>query len=269
MWFIPPLKAVVSPLLLWLLSMSSTTTKPNNKQTTNNMDKMRILCLHGKTQSGAIFRNKIAGARRKLERPYELHFLDGPILLDEQGRGMVDGARCAEQNEKEMESDQAPPPPKTYAWWLRDEHGQHTHVREAFEYIKKETKGQQYDALLGFSQGGTVATCVALSGILPGVRAVVTAGAPYVEETFEIAQELNQKPTCDGLQIPKFHLAGETDAMISVDSTKALCDNGGNGILEVHEQGHLFPTRAAVVNRVLDFLEEALVVEAGEKTTEP
>jgi hypothetical protein len=57
--------------------------------------------------------------------------------------------------------------------------------------------------------------------------------------------------------------------MISVDSTKALCDNGGNGILEVHEQGHLFPTRAAVVNRVLEFLEEALVVEAGEKTTEP
>jgi len=221
------------------------------------MDKLRILCLHGKTQSGAIFRNKIAGARRKLERPYELHFLDGPILLDQDGVGMASSS-----SNKQDETAEASPPLKTYAWWLRDENGQHIHVREAFEYIQKETKGQQYDAILGFSQGGTVATCVALAGIIPGIRAVVTAGAPYVEETFEIAQEFKPSPNQqDGLQIPKFHLAGETDAMISVDSTKALCDNGGNGILQVHEQGHLFPTRAAIVNRVLEFLEEALVEE--------
>ena len=60
-------------------SSTSTTTKTTN----DNESKPRILCLHGKFQSAAIFSNKIAGARRKLEREYDLHFIDGPIQLDE------------------------------------------------------------------------------------------------------------------------------------------------------------------------------------------
>jgi len=49
-------------------------------------------------------------------------------------------------------------------------------------------------------------------------------------------------------------LAGETDAMVSLDWTRELVESGGNGEFIVHEQGHLFPTRSARVKEMLDFL---------------
>lgn len=243
-------------VLVVLLSMKST-----NALSSNADGKMRILCLHGKMQSAKSFSNKIAGARRKLERVYDLHFLNGPIVL---------GNKPSDDTSGVGES--------LYAWWNRDAStGQHTQVREAFDYIQEQTADQNYDAILGFSQGGTLATALVLSGIMPGVRAVVTSGAPHVNEVFQVASELsatnvvagsNNEVTlsnmnsnsvfCEGKAIPKFHFAGERDELVTMDSTRALSENGGNGLLEVHEQGHLFPTRALRVNQVLRFLEEAL-----------
>ena len=197
--------------------------------------KPRILCLHGKFQSASIFRNKIAGARRKLEREYELHFLNGPILLE---------------NENDEEN-------SYYAWWERTSDGQHTLVKEAFDYIIEQTKTDTYyDAIIGFSQGGTFATALAISGVLPNVQCICTAGAPYVHEAFEIALELsNNSPRFD---IPKLHLAGETDAMVSVESTRKLSEEGGCGELIIHDQGHLYPTRSARVKEILSFLSMSL-----------
>jgi len=191
--------------------------------------------LHGRYQSGSIFRNKIAGARRKLEREYELHFLDGPILLN------------AEEEEDNV-----------YGWWNRDENGEHTLVKEAFEYVIEQTKTEQYDAIIGFSQGGTLATALALSGVMPNIRAICTAGAPCTHQVLDIANKLSDKSKKNGLDIPKLHLAGETDSMVSVESTKELVERGGNGQLIIHDQGHLFPTRSARVKEILEFLAIAL-----------
>lgn len=135
-------------------------------------------------------------------------------------------------------------------------------VKEAFEYVIQETANQKYDAILGFSQGGTLATALALSGKMKGVRAVVTAGAPYVEDAFDVATGLYSESSVivenKHLQIPKLHLAGENDALVAVDSTKRLCDEGGNGTFILHDQGHLFPTRSARVKEIMDFLQLSL-----------
>ena len=218
-------------------SLITTASSKNNDGDNNTQHiKPKILCLHGKYQSGAILRNKISGARRKLEREYELHFIDGPILLD---------------NEEDDGDD-------VFSWWNRSKDGKHTLVREAFEYVTEQTKTEQYDAIIGFSQGGTLATSLAVSGVLPSIRVCITAGSPYIPEAFEIATELSKTSTRNGLDIPKLHMAGETDEMVPVDSTSELCENGGNGQLIVHDQGHLFPTRSARVREILDFLAVAL-----------
>ena len=131
-------------------------------------------------------------------------------------------------------------------------------VQEAFDYVAEKTQNENFDAIIGFSQGGTLATALALSGILPNVKAVVTAGAPNIPEAFEVANKLAESQSDwsvgAGRDIPKFHLAGETDAMVSLDWTRELVESGGNGKFIVHEQGHLFPTRAARVKEILDFL---------------
>jgi len=119
-----------------------------------------------------------------------------------------------------------------------------------------------------------LATALALSGDFPKLRAVVTAGAPHVDDTFEIARQRalkkdEQSPAADGQTtwesgqtIPKLHFAGETDTIIAVERVEKLCEVGGNGKLLLHEKGHLFPTKADSVNAMIDFLEEHLLKEA-------
>lgn len=213
----------------------------------DNGNKPRILCLHGKFQSGTTFSNKIGGARRKIAKEYELDFLDGPIILPQTNEeGEDDGANVVDLS-------LAP-----RAWWHKSDDGKHTLIREAFDYVIQQTEADQYDAIIGFSQGGTLATALALSGALPNVRAVLTAGAPFTTEAFDAASELSNLSSKNGFDIPKLHLAGETDALVAVESTRELCEKGGNGKLVVHDQGHLFPTRSARVREMLDFLGLAL-----------
>jgi hypothetical protein len=105
-----------------------------------------------------------------------------------------------------------------------------------------------------------LATALAVSGILgPNLRAVVTAGAPYNQQVFQIAlQTTSPNDVVNGFDnVPKLHFAGSTDALVSMESTSELCRSGGSGKLIVHDQGHLFPTRAARVKEVLDFLDVA------------
>ncbi|KAL7545830.1 hypothetical protein ACHAWF_009182 [Thalassiosira exigua] len=214
--------------------------------------KPRILCLHGAFQSGSIFANKIGGARRKLKREYELDFIDGPVILPQNEGG-------GESNAQDATEDSSLAP---RSWWLRSEDGKHSLVREAFDHVIEQTASENYDAIIGFSQGGTLATALALSGAMPNVRAVVTAGAPYIDAAFEVASEMNSSSS-DGFEWPKLHLAGENDAMVPVESTQKLCDIGGKGKLIIHDQGHLFPTRSARVKEVMDFLGKALSSNEG------
>ena len=226
-----------SRLLFFLVVLLSTTAAMAMTAT----PKPRILCLHGRCQSGSILRNKIAGARRKLEKSYDLTFLDGPLRLE-------DG-----------EAEEEP----QFAWFERTEdHSQHLYVREALEYVIDHCQSQNerpYDALLGFSQGGVVATALCLTGKLPTIQAVVTAGAPMNEQAFLEAKAIAQNDESvinRGLEIPKFHLAGVTDAMVSVESTQQLCEADGSGILIQHEKGHLFPTKALYTNQMMEFLQQ-------------
>jgi pimeloyl-ACP methyl ester carboxylesterase len=256
----------------------TTTTKHFHTTSNSSSMKKRILCLHGKFQSGAILSNKIAGARRKLARVYELDFLNGPMLLNTNEENSFSssssstiGGGCEDDALEQKDTTGGGGP--VFAWFSRElqEDGvsfKYSGIQEAFDYILKETNGISYDALIGFSQGGTVATALAASGALPSVKAVVTAGAPLVEEAFDVAMAAVFGKNNDrellresGLAIPKLHLAGEADAMVSVESNRRLCERGGNGQLIVHEQGHLFPTRAARVNHMMDFLEQSLAAQ--------
>lgn len=194
--------------------------------------------------------NKIAGARKKLQRVYDLDFLDAPFEIE-----------TAAVNDEE-------PPPRQLEWWTRDESTgkPQSNVKEAFEYVIESTKDKDYDAVIGFSQGGLLGTAMVLMGAFPNVRAVVTAGSPFREEPFETSSKFLSDLEADkslqielrGKSIPKLHFAGETDQMVPVNSVEKLCETGGNGRVIIHEKGHLFPTKAAYVNEMLEFLKTAL-----------
>jgi len=240
--------------------------------------KKKILCLHGRCQSGAMMSNKIGGARKKLQRVYELDFLDAPFEIALQPQ--VGGSDNGDGDEQQP----PPPPPRQLEWWTRDESTgkPQSNVKEAFEYVMESTKDKNYDAVIGFSQGGLLGTAMVLMGAFPTVRAVVTAGSPFRQEPFDTAdqfllqleqqdeekeealtiqrqqQQQQQQQQQGGKDIPKLHFAGETDKMVPVESIQQLCEIGGNGRVIIHEKGHLFPTKAMYVNEMLEFLKMTL-----------
>jgi len=221
------------------------------------MSKPRILCLHGKSQTAESFSKKIGGARRKLERVFDLVFLDAPIDLEDKSNQM------GNENDSCSNTDSGQPIMNTgRAWFLREqgtEPGIHRYTKldECIDYVIQHVKDKgPYDGIMGFSQGGTVATALATSGCIP-VRAVLTAGAPCVEEAFEAASQKSSSLN-DGIMIPKLHLAGETDTMIPTESVARLAEKGGNGELVLHEKGHLFPTRAIYVDQMVQFFQSSL-----------
>ena len=251
-----PLTSLFSLLVCLLVFKSSTV------EAFSAMTKPRILCLHGKAQTAESFSKKIGGARRKLERAFDLTFLDGPIDLGEVSQSATAPSASAGSNTTPLFN-------TGRAWFLREpledkpEQYRYLKLAEAMAYVSEYvlTHGP-FDGLMGFSQGGTVVTALATSGAIP-VRAVLTAGAPHIEEVFEsasewVAESRDLQDIDTGLAIPKLHLAGETDAIISVKSTDALCRRGGNGELVVHDKGHLFPTKAAYVDKMVEFLKASL-----------
>jgi predicted esterase len=264
---------------------TSTSTSTSTTSTTSMLAiaKPRILCLHGLSQSGTIFSNKIGGARRKLARRFDLDFLDGPValvLVPEK----EDATTCARTAAAAAAVAAATAPSTTttatatFGWWIRDEtSGEHNvgQLQAPFDYIRDYAKGKDYVAVLGFSQGGLLATALALSGDMPSLKAVITAGAPHVDEPFATAlaraadadaaaaaaaAAANKSSILElGRAIPKLHFAGDTDAIIAVERVQKLSQEGGNGTVILHEKGHLFPTKAAQVNAMVEFLEEHLL----------
>lgn len=249
-------------LILRTFSLMAMNNNPTEGATTNTMTtaavatrKMKVLCLHGRCQSGSIMSNKIAGARKKLQRVYDLDFLDAPFEI-----------KTIVANDGDQQ--QSPPPTRQLEWWTRDESTgkPQSNVKEAFEYVIKSTKGKEYDAVIGFSQGGLLGTAMVLMGAFPTVRAVVTAGSPFRLEPFDASDrfvpKLEQEEASNikqrGKDIPKLHFAGETDKMVPVNSVQQLCEIGGNGRVIIHEKGHLFPTKAVYVNEMLEFLRMTL-----------
>ena len=234
--------------------------------------KLKILCLHGRQQSAAMMSNKIAGARKKLQRVYELDFLDAPFEI-EQEVGTTTTTICSTTtttksattlSDDQQQSQQQSQQQRQLEWWTSSNHNTNSNsMKEAYEYVIESTKDKNYDAIIGFSQGGLLGTAMVSLGYFPTVRAVVTAGSPYRTEPFGIIklmeeQQKEEEEEEEGKNIPKLHFAGETDSMVPIESTKLLCEHGGNGRIIIHEKGHLFPTKAAYVNEMLDFLKLSL-----------
>jgi poly(3-hydroxyalkanoate) synthetase len=200
--------------------------------------------------------NKIAGARKKFQRVYELEFLDGPLLVVTESDPNPSTINSSESPQQQQQQQQ-----QQLAWWEKDSiTGKHLRVNEAFAYVMEATRGKEFDAIIGFSQGGLLGASLVLTGAFPTVKAVVTAGSPFVPDVFECAQSFaaNQEIIESGLMIPKLHLAGQNDVMVPIESTRRLCDAAGNGRMTIHEKGHLFPTKATHVNEMMHFLESAL-----------
>jgi Serine hydrolase (FSH1) len=97
-------------------------------------------------------------------------------------------------------------------------------VSEGLDFVVQHIHQQPhpYEALLGFSQGGVVATAVACSGRVPGSQAVVTAGSPLIEEAFRVLQEIHATEALDSFSVGWSRSTVSLEVLLSTSTKQHL-----------------------------------------------
>ena len=111
---------------------------------------MRILALHGSSQTSTLFEQRLGPLIKRLgARQHQITCIDAPHALP-----LRDGQEAS------------------LGWWREDGTG----LEESLDVIDAAWRAGRYDALIGFSSGGACAFAVA--NRLPGLKALIIAGAP-------------------------------------------------------------------------------------------
>jgi len=263
---------------------------------------IKLLMLHGYTQSGSLFQAKTGALRKTLQKAFpkgiELVYPTAPIRLtpaDESflaGNTSKDGEGKDAKDGEEQEID-------AWAWWRRKGTGEpytYEGMEQGLERIASVLKEQgPFDGVVGFSQGGAAAAMVA-SLLEPGRRAafekLYPEGGMRFPESFEedtgymegtIHPPLKFAVSYSGfaargknpyhafyepkIKTPMLHFLGTQDVVVEEARSLALvqaCEHSEEKYVVYHPGGHFLPsTQKASVNALIGFIKEVLHEQQG------
>ncbi|KAK0112483.1 hypothetical protein ONS96_001720 [Cadophora gregata f. sp. sojae] len=144
----------------------------------NGLRKLKILMLHGYTQSGPLFHAKTRALEKLLQKsfpspspsphkalPGTLPSYPGGIQLiypTAPMRLLLADIPGFSSSELQSDSIEKGDEPDAWGWWKRDESGKYVGLEEGLETIRKAIEDAGgVDGVLGFSQGGAAAALVA------------------------------------------------------------------------------------------------------------
>lgn len=287
----------VSRFFLWSVGRSSL----RAMSTSNTPRRLRILMLHGFTQSGPLFHAKTRALEKNLKKAFpaptydvEMVYPSGPIRVrpvDLPDSFSVKDAEGAEDSQN-------------YAWWVRKGDGEpfrYEGIETGMERVAQTIRTQgPFDGVVGFSQGGAAAGMVA-SLLEPGRReafaeAQKKGGMPYptsFEEDSGYVEEAVQpqmrfavsysgfgattNPLYTGfyepkLKTPMLHFLGSVDTVVEEARSLRLVDacEGGRGVdgrrVVYHPGGHFLPSsQREYVAALVGFIKEAMGWDEGTK----
>ncbi|PSR87241.1 serine hydrolase-domain-containing protein [Coniella lustricola] len=264
---------------------------PNN----DGMREVRILMLHGYTQSGPLFHAKTRAVEKTLikalaplkVRP-SLIYPTAPNRLstrDIPGYSPTN-AETADDSDAEMDA---------WAWFRKDEaSGSYRLLEEGMQHIAtavREDGGGAVDGVVGFSQGGAVAAMVAAA--LEGERkAVISSSLSASTEQQQqqpawldaLRQANNGKslkfavvysgffaPPADlqwlfepKISTPTLHYIGSLDTVVEEGRSRALVARCEEPLVVVHPGGHYVPVSKEWVMPLIGFVRERCEDDADE-----
>jgi predicted esterase len=263
---------------------------------------VKLLMLHGFTQSGPLFRAKTRALEKNLQKAFPagitLHYPTAPIHL---AHADIPFANTFDGAEEQTDA---------WAWWRRKGLGEPYHyegLEIGFAHIAKVLQEEgPFDGVIGFSQGGACAAMVA-SLLEPGRRqafeAMYPSGGMRYPESFEsdtgfmegtIHPPLKFAVSYSGfaargtplyrafyepkLTTPMLHVLGTLDTVVEEARSLALVDacqdgrgeHGGLGRVMYHPGGHFLPSsQKTYVAALVGFMKEVLSkAQGGEKQEE-
>ncbi|KAH6647104.1 serine hydrolase FSH [Truncatella angustata] len=259
------------------------TPKPNGKT------ELKILMLHGYTQSGPLFKSKTGALNKLLTKALaplnlepKLIYPTGPHRLkpsDIPGFQPPEGKTAEDVDEEQTDS---------WAWFRRDEAtGSYRGLGEGMRSVARAVRDcGGVDGVLGFSQGGAMAAMVA-GALEPGRAAPEGDGedASWVRELREanagglrfavvysgfVARDEGLRWLYEGaIQTPSLHFVGALDTVVEEGRSRALIESCREDRTRtfVHPGGHYVPVSKEWTMALVGWLREVLEKEkeTGEK----
>lgn len=146
---------VKSTILTPVTTTTTTTTMSHPRQP------LKILMLHGYTQSGTVFHAKSRALIKHITKAFPLHevaaiYPTGPISLDPADIPGYEPSPSSSQDQKETEA---------YGWWRRSNTADpplYIGIEDGLEAVAKVLRDEgPFDGVIGFSQGAALAAMVA------------------------------------------------------------------------------------------------------------
>lgn len=258
---------------------------------------LRVLLLHGYTQSGPLFSARTRALHKAFSkifspRPVQFSFPTGPIRLKPAD---VPGFPSSDQLNGTAQSPQKGDEVEAYGWWQRKDSSNegivYRGIEEGLAAIAKHIREEgPFDGVIGFSQGATAAGMVAslLEGEyrLQAFERVEQKGELRYPESFREGNGFVQAPLkfavvysgfrapgkrYDGFYIPKIktkmlHFIGQVDTVVEEERSMVLvaCCEGEKVVK--HPGGHFLPSQRPWLDACVGFVKEAL--EARDEGTE-
>ncbi|CCE30784.1 related to dihydrofolate reductase [Claviceps purpurea 20.1] len=254
--------------------MAATTPASQSKNAKQNV---KILMLHGYTQSGPLFRAKTRALEKVLSKvlsplsltPQLIYPTAPNRLLPQDIPGFVPSSDIAPSSSEEDYQ------PDTWAWWRRDDaSGNYLLLEEGMATIAdaiREVDG--IDGICGFSQGAAAASLVAAAlepnRVLPegdtaarwvhGLReanggkavrfAVSYSGFWPPVESLQFLYEPK-------IETPMMHYLGSLDTVVEEGTSQALVERCADGVTVVHPGGHYVPVSKEWVMPLAGFIKQ-------------
>ena len=265
---------------------------------TTNPQPLRILLLHGYTQSGPLFSAKTRALHKAFQkssspRSVQFSYPTGPCRLrpaDVPGFSPSDQADGAAKYDSKGEVE-------AYGWWQRKDSTNegivYKGIEEGLAAIAKCIREEgPFDGVIGFSQGATAAGMVAslLEGEyrLRGFEETEKAGGMKYPQSFRAEDVFVQPPLkfaivysgfrapgerYDGFYKPKIktkllHFIGQLDTVVEEERSRGLVACCEEERVVVHPGGHFLPSQRPWLDACIAFVREALEGEKKGNTRE-
>ncbi|KAF2090071.1 hypothetical protein K490DRAFT_13920, partial [Saccharata proteae CBS 121410] len=268
--------------------------------TTASKPPLRILMLHGFTQSGPLFRLKTRALEKNLIKAFpthavSLHYPTAPIRLSPSQLptwdtdGVSKNDATTNNNNNTNDDDELP---DAWAWWVRkgDDAFAYEGIETGFARVAETLKSEgPFDGVIGFSQGGCAAGMVA-SLLEEGRRDAFAANADGMPFPASLAGEGGAPvhaplrfcvsysgfaPTANPLyqafyepriRTPTLHFLGSVDTVVEEKRSLALVEacERSEGRVVYHPGGHFLPSsQKQYVAALVGFIREVMTEAEG------
>jgi predicted esterase len=238
---------------------------------------LKILMLHGYTQSGQLFHAKTRVLEKHLQKAFpsiSLTYATGPIPLKASDMPGFDPSRISEEDQVDI-----------FGWWRRNDTSnppEYAGIDKGLETVSRALQAEgPFDGVIGFSQGAALAAMTAslLEGntrkqAFQNAQKGSAFAIPY-PSSFDaldhpplkfcvpyagfIAPGERYKAFYDSkITTPVCHFIGSLDSVIGEERTTLLTESCENCQVVPHPGGHFVPQGKQYLNALVAFIQNAV-----------